>query len=470
MALDKIMFGRVEGWAVGLCGLSALVLGALWGIGASRWGWFPGPAVGELRAVIVGVSTDDRDLMLRMNTLTFAPFRYPGEAESTFLPLADLSPMRLAPDAAGDVPRIDGNLTYRAPGSTDHYLVYGSFWFAEQKANWGTILIDDQGQLARGWAFEPDSYDFHGGHIGLALAPDGTVATNAHGVLMAKSWCGAPLWQADRPRPTDGPPRPHDAVDGHDWHHDISVGGGRFWTFRGTTIMGVDISTGAIIDEIPVTDVMAWGRRQGLHLLDSRRRDVEAITQTNLAERFIFDPFHFNKVDYLEEDEAAAHPDFEVGDLLISARELNLVFVIRPAEERIVWWRYGLTMRQHDPTFTDQGIEVFDNNVGAEPPRPRLVRLDPDHQTAEELFDFSQWDMDMPWAGNFERTGNRLLTVDTKGRVLSGTMDGQLDFVFENRLKRSDRYQWLTLRDASRLDVETVEQLNAQCTNERTTG
>ncbi|MEM6825673.1 MAG: arylsulfotransferase family protein, partial [Pseudomonadota bacterium] len=71
---------------------------------------------------------------------------------------------------------------------------------------------------------------------------------------------------------------------------------------------------------------------------------------------------HLNKITELPADLAGAFPGFEMGDLLISLRQYNLIAVIDPKLWRVRWHQTGPWVRQHDPEFLPDGtIAVFDN-------------------------------------------------------------------------------------------------------------
>jgi hypothetical protein len=73
---------------------------------------------------------------------------------------------------------------------------------------------------------------------------------------------------------------------------------------------------------------------------------------------------HMNKIAELPPDIADRFPLFEAGDLAVSLRDYNLVFVVDPDDWRIKWHRTGPWVRQHDPLFTADGrISIFNNNV-----------------------------------------------------------------------------------------------------------
>lgn len=334
------------------------------------------------------------------------------------------------------MPDISGMRFYSSAEPLRYFVIYGSFVFPGRPESWGAIAVDNEGIVHRGWAIRPERSEYLGGHIGLAITDEGLLATNAHGVLTGFDWCGEKRWEAPWSPPADGLRRDHDEADGYDWHHDVVSRGGRIYTFRGPAVTVVDAASGQIVSQVHAIDLMRWASRDGLGIFDTRRRRpvlVSALSEQTLVDSFHSDPFHFNKVDVLTSDIARDYPEFLAGDLLISMRELNLVVVARPSEQRIVWWRYGLSTAQHDAQFVDGAIELFDNNPTSDPPRPRILRLDLHEQRAEEVFDLSRWKLEMRVLGNFEHQGERLTTLDSfAGRFVSGRLDGQVDFLFEN--------------------------------------
>ncbi|WP_232798044.1 arylsulfotransferase family protein [Salinibacter altiplanensis] len=75
------------------------------------------------------------------------------------------------------------------------------------------------------------------------------------------------------------------------------------------------------------------------------------------------DPTHLNDVEPLSPSMADAYPLFEAGDLLVSLRNVHLVFVLDPETETVKWHASDPFIMQHDPDFIGDGwIGVFDNN------------------------------------------------------------------------------------------------------------
>ena len=75
------------------------------------------------------------------------------------------------------------------------------------------------------------------------------------------------------------------------------------------------------------------------------------------------DPLHLNEIQIAQKDSRY----WQLGDLLISARNLSTVFLYRPSSGKIIWHKTGPWMSQHSADFVDNHrISVFDNHVVAE--------------------------------------------------------------------------------------------------------
>jgi hypothetical protein len=112
---------------------------------------------------------------------------------------------------------------------------------------------------------------------------------------------------------------------------------------------------------------------------------LEAVLYANAMDDprlgYIENPLHFNDVEVLREDMAAAFPLFAAGDILVSLRNLNLIAVLDRETFLVKWWMTGPFVRQHDPDFLPNGhLLVFDNRRGG-PAREfgfsRILEIDP---------------------------------------------------------------------------------------------
>lgn len=99
--------------------------------------------------------------------------------------------------------------------------------------------------------------------------------------------------------------------------------------------------------------------------------DLGALLTANgtvISSRFVLpeggELVHLNKIDELSSALAPKFPEFAAGDLLLSLRTHNLLFVVDPKDWRIKWYQVGPWQRQHDPRFAADGtIHLFNNNA-----------------------------------------------------------------------------------------------------------
>src|SRR5690606_7627779 len=78
------------------------------------------------------------------------------------------------------------------------------------------------------------------------------------------------------------------------------------------------------------------------------------------------DPFHLNDI----EPVPGSGPNWARGDVFLSIRNLSLVALYRPSTGRILWWRQGPWLSQHDVTILDDHrIGIIDNHAVSGYPR-----------------------------------------------------------------------------------------------------
>ncbi len=443
----------------------------IWGAAMVYYDIFPYrllmPPFRQVIAFWKGHPADNRSLVQRLqdelilNPFAFAMNPLPFPMQLQFRPV-DTSSYR-----GPSIGYLDQARYYSDTSRKEYFLIYGGF--ISEDTHWAAILISTEGRVLRGWSMKPQEYRLIDGGIGLAISKTGDLATNTYGVLMSHSWCGEKKWEAKQ---TKSP-----ALAGHEipysdtiYHHDITYHEGRFYTFYGQEIVSVDENTGEIIERIHILELIRSARDQNLALFDPRFRDVvlfydvHRMNKSNWHKIVVPDPFHPNKIDVLSRDLADSFDDFEAGDLLISLRNLNLVFVFRPKTSKILWYRYGLTSYQHDPTFQRGYIAVFDNNPLANSgPSSRIVTLGVRDHTRSTLFDLRIWGISMRIHGNFEFDDDSNLLVvsdDNNGRAVVGYLSGKPIFIFENRVESGKN---LRLKNITRVSPHQVEEWSARC-------
>jgi len=176
----------------------------------------------------------------------------------------------------------------------------------------------------------------------------------------------------------------YNACGGVDWsfpakyffHHfkADSKENGSVWIWDGVDLVNYS-ERGDLVQRLPMTEII--NANPALHIFESRLK-------MNREQRWVYgeadfsikagdkkyanvanadhDPFHPNDIDPLPHRYSDYYDMFQTGDLLVSFRSTNLLFVVRPETRKILWYAYGLTSRQHDPDWNNRGtITVFDN-------------------------------------------------------------------------------------------------------------
>lgn len=139
-----------------------------------------------------------------------------------------------------------------------------------------------------------------------------------------------------------------------------------------------------------------------------------------------FDIFHNNTITIIDRDIEGL---CKKGDLLISARQLDLIGIVDVEKEQLIWtWGPGNLSRQHQPTLLENGnIMIYDN--GLERGYSRIVELEP--FTKKIVWQYKANPPEQfysPTGGGCQRlpNGNTLITEEYKGRVFEITKSGQI--------------------------------------------
>ena len=104
-------------------------------------------------------------------------------------------------------------------------------------------------------------------------------------------------------------------------------------------------NNGKILDVISITDILIRNNL-GIYIYGVGPIEYDAL-HINDVEPALFDGVGWKK-----------------DDLLISSRHLSLIFIYRPSTDKIVWYKFGPWINQHDPDFVDEKtITVFGNDL-----------------------------------------------------------------------------------------------------------
>ncbi|WP_171236689.1 arylsulfotransferase family protein [Ruegeria sp. HKCCA6837] len=340
-------------------------------------------------------------------------------------PTQHMGTLALPPDWE---PRIDP--AKMQPGVTFLVSVFEDRLTARLYGMDGSVLHEwpvDFFELARERATQKAAHKFHALIHGAALLPNGDMLANLDGRGTYRiSACGDIVWSNDNRS-----------------HHALTLdGSGGFWTpvyvdryapntlvvggdgFNFDAIARFDLQTGEQTDLIDLVKVLTDGKLEGMMSMRPVREDVA----------------HLNDVDVLSAEMADAFPDFNAGDLLLSFRHYNQIWVLDGETHEIKWYMTGPMKGQHDPDFQADGtITVFDNRAGrvadasnafkGELGGSRILKIDPTSRRVTTIFDGAG---EEPFYSQYRgkhqvlENGNILIAETDKGRAFEITPDGKV--------------------------------------------
>lgn len=267
-------------------------------------------------------------------------------------------PIATAPGIALDGLLIRADPAAIAPGWR---LLTGAFGTPEGMENMALLLSPDL-TVVNQWVLddirlgdtEPQAAGRKLVH-GVDILPDGSILFVFDGGASIQRFdaCGKRIW----------------ATAG-DFNHTVNLDDDRAfaWTVRGgEKVVKVAVADGRVAREITMQQVI--DANPEIDILELRRahsNDLGANSR-NTQGKWGFDAFHLNDAQPLPAAMAAAFPQFAPGDLLISARSLNLIFVMDPD-----WLASGRIM-------------AFDNRMSRD--YSQIVTIDPKTMAATVVFD-----------------------------------------------------------------------------------
>ena len=199
-----------------------------------------------------------------------------------------------------------------------------------------------------------------------------------------------------------------------DWTDDRSV----FDNPKNRFFEQLDTETGNTLQTITLADIASVNKK--LSILKTRRPNI-------------FDPYHENDVEPLPASFAKQFPQFLPGDLLVSIRNANLVFVMNPQSHKVKWWRMGMAIWQHDPDWLSDGsISVFDNGRGIG--TSRIIKIDPKIMTMNTILAGGKYNFSSDYRGKHQvlPDGSILVSSTFQGRFFEVSPSGEIVFELIN--------------------------------------
>lgn len=313
----------------------------------------------------------------------------------------------------------------------------------------GARLYGADGELIHEWpvnfftiALDELAYPFDALIHGDIMFENGDFVANFEGRgIVRVSACGDILWQ--------NRDKSHHSIDVDDngdlWtpvyvdtYRNEQITSAPFWF---DAIARFDPATGKKMEVIDLVQAVVKSDKMGLVLANTLKpRDM----------------MHLNDAEVLKAVTAAAFPMFAAGDIVLSSRNYNQIWVLDRKTETIKWSMMGPVIGQHDPDFQPDGtITIFDNRPGGRGTvanglkgyrgGSRIVTVDP--ANGRHYVRYASDDRNVfytPYRGKHQvlENGNILITETDAGWAFEVTEDGEVVWSFINKWDES-RVAWV---------------------------
>lgn len=313
----------------------------------------------------------------------------------------------------------------------------------------GAQLVDRGDDVVHRWPVDFFSliedqrkYPYDGLIHGSFLYPNGELIVNMDGDGLVKvDACGEVLWE--------NRDRTHHAVfvddEGFIWaptytdRYDVPELAAV--PFRFDQVSRFDPNSGQRVLTIDLVDMLVEGGLEGVVLANKPHYN---------------DLVHLNDVEVLSGDLAGAFPGFDAGDIMLSFRRPNQIWVLDGRSHRLKWWRTGPMHSAHDPDFQPDGtITVLDNRPGGAAGSDndflgrmggsRILRLDPASHGYETVFESEgETRFYTPYRGKHQLldNGNILIAETDAGRAIEVAPGGDVVWSWLN-LYDEEQVGWL---------------------------
>lgn len=224
-----------------------------------------------------------------------------------------------------------------------------------------------------------------------------------------------------------------------------------------------DPESGELVKVIDLVQVMVEASAQGLVKINNVNPD---------------DIFHLNDVEILSKSMADSFPLLEAGDIMLSSRHLNQIWILDGNSHDLKWWQTGPMIGQHDPDFQADGtITLFDNRHAGSPREDngflgdgggsRILSINHQSRAYKTLYASNEYStFYSPFRGKHQilENGNILLAETDAGRAFEILPNGKVVWSYINAWDE-DEVGWIL--GAHRYPASFASIANIECSSKK---
>lgn len=271
------------------------------------------------------------------------------------------------------------------------------------------------------------------------------------------------------------------AIDGL-FHHHFSIENGKIGILGlpSSQITHHDYSNWNHSDIINIIDIETGRIERSVSIKDIAMKNTVAkdpmfidtwISHVNDRGVLTKDLIHLNKLELLSDELSKDYPSLPKNAWLISARNLNLTFIVDPITLDIVWYSHGWTQKQHDPHFVGQNkIWIFDNRQKGN----HTDQKHPSNYSNVTQYDFSTGQWSRVFSGekingftaysgcfDIDEQKNMMLNYTLQGRYTEISRNGDVISEYINQVGENNTYWTKCPQYLSKEQIELIK--NRRC-------
>ena len=229
-------------------------------------------------------------------------------------------------------------------------------------------------------------------------------------------------------------------------HHDLHVqADGSIYVLTRNPLVVDQWNNGNPVWEDFITVLDSNGKeKQKLSILKALQSSIYASALKVQQSQMEPDLFHTNTVEVLDGTLSARMPFLKKGNILVSLCFLDMVAVIDPAAQKIVWALSKMWTKQHTPVFLQNADMMVYDNQGAQG-KSRVLQIQPLTQQVTWAYESPDFYSEILGSAQRLQNGNTLITDSDDGRAFEVSPSKRVVWEFLNPHRAGSNHEFVAV-------------------------